>query len=143
MKKNAILGPVFAVALLAGCSGPAAPDTAPVTVPPAPGSNAAPDGGSAAATASASATESAASPAAEGPKKSERGNLLKEPGQVAGIMNEDGSEQTLFTVHLFKTDFKCTGQYKKVENDGRDGMGMPLIQNGRHFDRYSKKGEWP
>lgn len=122
MKKTAILGAVFAVTLLAGCAGPAAPDAAPVTVPPAAGASVAAGDDPAAATATASATafatKSAPSPTEEGPKKSERGNLIKEPGQVAGIMNEDGSELVLFTVHSIKADFTCTGPYKEKPENG-------------------------
>lgn len=123
MKRTALLSAACLSLLLAGCASAATPNADPVTVSPAASSSATSSpsaevsAGSASETAAGTSTAPSTTAAAE-PKRSERGNLIKVPGQAAGILNDAGEDIITFTVHSIKSDFRCTDQFKQKPENG-------------------------
>lgn len=51
-------------------------------------------------------------------KKSTRGNIVKEPGQPAGIADQNGEQIVNFTINSITTGASCTGPYPQPAENG-------------------------
>lgn len=103
MKRLAVVA--LLAPLLAACSA-SSPTPSPLTAnPPAPAAPA------------ASATPTPIASPAE-PAKSARGNLIKEVGQKAGVVDPAGNTLIDFTVTAIEPDFKCTSKYADPAKHG-------------------------
>ena len=142
MKRNALLSAACLSMLLAGCSGPAAPTAEPVTVPPVVSSSTAAASASASEATTSTATSSAApTSSAVAPEFSDRGNLIKTPGQISGVFNESGIEIVTFTVHSVKSGFKCTDQFKQKPENGHF-IALDVSAQTKKGVRDAYSGDW-
>lgn len=64
------------------------------------------------------ATESAAPEKEEGPKKSDRGNIIKELGEGAGVSNYEKESIAEFVVNGITVDPACTAEYSAPPENG-------------------------
>ena len=105
MKKLAL---VAATVLLAGCSG-AQPGTGTTLSPnpPAP-----------AEASSAPTPGNTPAPTPSGPAKNARGNTLKEIGERAALVSEDGKTLVEFKVTSIEPNFKCNAEYAEKSKNG-------------------------
>lgn len=146
MKRTTLFSAACLSVLLAGCASPATPNVDPVTVSPAASSSASssPSAEVSAGSASEASAETSTTPSAPAvaePKRSERGNLIKVPGQVSGILNDAGEDIVTFTVHSIKSDFKCTEQFKqKPENGHFIALDVSVVTKKGVKDVYY--GDW-
>lgn len=64
------------------------------------------------------ATPATTVPAAEGPKKSPRGNVIKALGEPGAITTEEGAPLVNFAVNSIFVDVPCTGQFATPAENG-------------------------
>lgn len=112
MKVKTLAAAALASILLAGCANTATSgEGSPASVEPAVAPTATLEPETSAAATSAAETKKTQA------ETSKRGNLIKKPGDAAGITNAEGNAIVSFTVHSIKVDAKCTGQFaEKAEN---------------------------
>lgn len=111
------------VILCTGCSGANTPQVQPTSEPspsasassasPLPSASATPTGAPTAASAAPAASAEPSSPAAESldplaPELSPRGNLIKQIGEPAGIIDGNGERLANFVINSISPDVQCT-----------------------------------
>lgn len=139
LKRTPLVGVAMLALALSACSAqqapvePAAPSTTPETAASPAESSTAP---SPEISAAAETSESSA-PAQE---ESERGNLIKEVGDVAGILSEDGEPIIEFTVDKMTVDPKCTGKWKEKPENGHFILLEVSAQTYKNVDEVNSNG---